>query len=375
MVGVAKSFGKAEWDRISWQGSVLAVETTLHQLSPYVGKMKSSMARSLVEQFSQQGDVIYDPFCGSGSVALESWISGRAIIATDLNPYAVLLTRAKLAPPPSVSKALEAIDKASAEVLGILPDIKVDSCPRWVRSFFHPKTFREILAWCQVLQAHSSPFLLSCLLGILHHQRPGFLSYPSSHTVPYLRRKKFPREEFPKLYEYRAVKDRLERKVIRALKRVPLLDFRIPRECHATDAAEFIPRRRINGIITSPPYMHALDYARDNRLRLWFLGCDDWLSLDRIISPPEEQFLGMLRACLALWREVLLPGSFCVLVLGDVYSRTYRLPLPAAIARLAREVGGYKVILTHTERIPENRRVRRSYKGSIKETILAFRKV
>lgn len=171
------------------------------------------------------------------------------------------------------------------------------------------------------------------------------------------------------------MKDRLERKVIRALKRVPCLDFRISRECHTSDAAEFIPSRRVNGIITSPPYMHALDYARDNRLRLWFLGYNDWPSLDKIISPPEEQFLRMIRTCLALWHRVLLPGGFCVFVLGDVYSKSFRLSLPEAVARLAKEVGGYNVVMRHTERIPENRRVRRSYKGSVEETIVAFRKL
>jgi hypothetical protein len=31
-----------------WKGSVIGQETTLHQLSPYIGKMKSIMASSLV---------------------------------------------------------------------------------------------------------------------------------------------------------------------------------------------------------------------------------------------------------------------------------------------------------------------------------------
>src|SRR5258708_20036869 len=46
-----------------------------------------------------------------------------------------------------------------------------------------------------------STFLLSCLLAILHHQRPGFLSFPSSHAVPYLRLNSFPRELYPEKKE------------------------------------------------------------------------------------------------------------------------------------------------------------------------------
>ena len=53
-----------------WEGSALKAESTFHQLSPYIGKLKSSMAGSLISQFTDPGDLIYDPFSGSGTVAL-----------------------------------------------------------------------------------------------------------------------------------------------------------------------------------------------------------------------------------------------------------------------------------------------------------------
>src|ERR1044071_6719373 len=79
-----------------WEGSVAYQESTLHQLSPYIGKMKSSMARTLIDIFTNKGQTIYDPYCGSGTVALEAWILGRNIIANDLSPYAYILSQAKL---------------------------------------------------------------------------------------------------------------------------------------------------------------------------------------------------------------------------------------------------------------------------------------
>ena len=77
----------------------------------------------------------------------------------------------------------------------------VRKVPMWVREFFHPETLRETLAWTLTLRERRRWFLLASLLGILHHQRPGFLSFPSSHTVPYLRKKAFPPAKFPELYE------------------------------------------------------------------------------------------------------------------------------------------------------------------------------
>ena len=163
--------------------------------------------------------------------------------------------------------------------------------PKWVREFFHPETLRETLAWCLVLRQRKRWFLLASLLGILHHQRPGFLSFPSSHTVPYLRRKAFPRRKFPALYQYRSLTDRFEAKIERAFRRPPQLDPLLERRCFSRSAHLLTPSEEVDAIITSPPYMRQLDYGRDNRLRLWFLGVEDSHALDAQVSPRKDAFL------------------------------------------------------------------------------------
>jgi DNA modification methylase len=358
-----------------WLGSALVKESSLHQVSPYIGKIKSTMASSLIESFTTKGQTVYDPFCGSGTVALEAWVANRQVIANDLSPYAVTLTRAKLFPYLSTEEAYKDLERFAKQVKKIAPQIELSIVPDWVRAFFDPQTLRETIAWSRVLRAKRNYFMLSCLLGILHHQRPGFLSFPSSHTVPYLREKKFPRQTYPTLYEYRPVRERLERKVARALKRLPQLNNEIERNCYSRDAACFAPSIKVDAIITSPPYMRQLDYGRDNRLRLWFLGQSDWKALDEKVSPNETRFLEMFRRCLKQWHEILAPSGKCVLVLGDTYSRHYGMPLPDVISQIAvNEIKGYRLAWEYTEDIPANRRVRREHKGSQKETILVLRK-
>jgi hypothetical protein len=283
------------------------------------------------------------------------------------------LTQAKLSPTISVKEALIKIELTAADVKDIIPDVDLSSVPLWVQSFFQPDTLREVISWVQVLSAQKSYFLLACLLGILHHQRPGFLSYPSSHTVPYLRIKKFPKDIYPELYEYRPVQERLEKKVIRALRRVPILNQDIIRESHMCDASTFAPQQKIDCIITSPAYMRRLDYARDNRLRLWFMGVSDWKALDHTISSSEDDFLKLMKCCLNIWRTVLVPDGLCVLVLGDSYSRSHKLALPDLVANMAtKEIGGYSIQWKYSEVIPDDRRVRRDCSGNIKETILVL---
>src|SRR5580700_4527900 len=135
----------------NWAGSALKAESTFHQLSPYIGKLKSSIAGSLIEQFTQRGDIVYDPFSGSGTVALEAWIACRDIIANDLSPYAAILTHAKLFPYDSLEDALDDMDDLSDFAEAIADSVDLRTVPRWVREFFHPRTLRETLGWTYVL--------------------------------------------------------------------------------------------------------------------------------------------------------------------------------------------------------------------------------
>lgn len=356
-----------------WTGSAWQSESTLHQLSPYIGKTKSSMAASLVSEFTKEGSVVYDPFAGCGTFAFEAWQAGRHVVANDLSPYAQLLTQSKLFPYVSLDHALRDLERMGKCVARQrrLPDLR--TVPHWVRRFFHAETLRETLGWTQVLRAEKRWFLLACLMGILHHQRPGFLSFPSSHTVPYLRVKKFPRSRFPKLYEYRSVRDRLEAKVRRAFRRVPNLDFALTRRCYGTGAETLRLGRRVDSILTSPPYMRQLDYGRDNRLRLWFLGCPDWDALDDVVSPGEQPFLDLMGRCFRRWRRSLVVNGYCVLVIGDTCSREGRTDLPSVVTKIASDTASFVLVSQHTDAIPSERRVRRGIVGSASETILVLR--
>ncbi|MFN0105905.1 MAG: DNA adenine methylase [Bryobacteraceae bacterium] len=356
----------------NWTGSALKAESTLHQLSPYIGKLKSSIAGSLIAQFTDEDDVIYDPFSGSGTVALEAWVAGRNIVANDLSPYAALLTRAKLFPYTSLKAAARDIENLAPEAEEARQAVDLRSVPAWVREFFHPETLRETLGWTLTLRERRRWFLLASLLGILHHQRPGFLSFPSSHTVPYLRKKAFPPPEFPELYAYRSLRDRLDAKVKRAFRRVPELNRSLVRNCFAKSAHSLTPKQKVDAIITSPPYMRQLDYARDNRLRLWFLGVADSRALDGEISPRKDAFLKLMGQCFKKWKTILEPEKYCILVVGDGSSEVEDANLPALISGIATKAG-YTHVLDHTEAIPNDRRVRRGLTGSTSETILVLR--
>ena len=51
--------------------------------------------------FSEPGDMVLDPFSGSGTVLLEAQLSGRLALGADCNPLARLLSKVKTSPIPS----------------------------------------------------------------------------------------------------------------------------------------------------------------------------------------------------------------------------------------------------------------------------------
>jgi len=362
-----------------WHGSYNARESSLQQLSPYVGKMKSGMARVLIELYSTPGQTVLDPFSGSGVVPLEAVLAGRCAWANDLSPYAYVLTRGKLEAPVNSREAMAKAWGLAKAVSREAGSVELEAVPQWVREFYHPRTLCEILTAFRILEEQDEYFLRACLLGILHHVRPGFLSYPASHLVPYLRKDKYPREQFPDMYVYRDLASRLFAKVKRAYRRCmfPVNWHERRYKVWKTNSMNLpIADGGVDCIISSPPYFGALDYARDNRLRLWFLGCHDWKQLDASLTANNKVYIPEMSVCLREMHRVLKKGAHCVLVLGDVQRQGKNHRTAEILADLARKVtdGGFHFCAICDDTIPDDRRSRRRTRTTKYERILVLRK-
>jgi hypothetical protein len=357
--------------------STTATDWTLHQLAPYIGRLKTSIARHLIAEWTSSGDLVVDPFSGSGVIALEAAVAGRRVAAGDWNPYAVLLTRAKLFPPDSLESATDRLFQTWHRSRTLLVEIDLRTVPPWVRAFFHPETLRSALAFRDACVERDDAFLLACLLGILHHQRPGFLSFPSSHLVPYLRDRKFPRRTHPHLYEERDVLSRLAAKLKRSFRR-PVMPYRASRTVYRTDARDFPRHSGTQAVITSPPYMNALDYVRDNRLRLWFLGRSLPSGLELVGRGRDDAFAALMRSVCLRLAPTITPGGTFVLVLGDTTRGNGPRGRTAAMTRAlftsASELARFQLVAHYKDRIPDVRRSRHECRGTKTETVLVYAK-
>lgn len=106
------------YDLSGYDWTLTGVNTTplTHGLHYYPARMIPQIPRQLINHWEdtdviEPGDVIYDPFCGSGTTVTEARFGGYHGVGTDINPFACLLARAKAEPvdPARIEAAVHSI--------------------------------------------------------------------------------------------------------------------------------------------------------------------------------------------------------------------------------------------------------------------------
>src|SRR5882762_8623590 len=65
---------------------------SLHEVS-YRACFKPQLPRFFIERLTQPGDIVYDPFSGRGTTAIEAALLARVPVACDVNPLSAVFTR------------------------------------------------------------------------------------------------------------------------------------------------------------------------------------------------------------------------------------------------------------------------------------------
>lgn len=68
----------------------------LDKIHPYPAKFPVSTAEEYILRYSKVGDMVFDPFVGSGSSLLAATANNRFAVGTDINGIAVLISKFKL---------------------------------------------------------------------------------------------------------------------------------------------------------------------------------------------------------------------------------------------------------------------------------------
>ena len=104
--------------------------TAIYNMHTYWSKKPHDAIRQYIRHYTQPGDLVLDPFCGSGGTALAALMEGRAAIAIDLSPAATFITK-NYCTPVDVDELQHAFEELKAKVkpeLDWLYETRCDRC-------------------------------------------------------------------------------------------------------------------------------------------------------------------------------------------------------------------------------------------------------
>lgn len=349
-----------------------------HNLHPYPAKFIPQIPAAIMDEFAPPRAVVVDPFCGSGTVAVEAAIRGFTCHASDLNPIATLVTKAKVSiltqeEHDLLSSLLVRLRMRKVDIIHPIPEFKNRNhwfCQEMAQEL---NTIRNAIVTLpesgarDVATAVFSAIVVKC-------------SRQESDT----RWKAVEKDFYPGL-----AFQSFESKLLDSQRR--LLEFK-EKATGTTTVVESDARHMshlvsasADLVVTSPPYLNSYDYYLYHKLRMFWLGFDHYAvqaieigSRNRHSDNAESAdsyFEAMTSVFLEL-RRVLKPNAIAAFVVGDSIHRGNLIDMGAGYRTIAGASGfRLKTDFTYDQR-RYTTAFTRGYKTAPKKThVLIFEKV
>lgn len=265
------------------------VSSTNRLFNKYPTRYISAVPRYAIENFSKEGDTVLDPFCGSGTTAIEAMLLGRNAISVDIDPFARLLISAKT----QVYQLddLSLIDRVVKELKNINPSaIKAHWIPKIpnIEKWFCETSIEQLsfIKWFIDEQCDNNikvkNYLYVVLAGIIRKSSNADEVSPKPYiSTRYPKTPEVPMEIFFKyedmyrkaIIEYSDVVSKFDTKSV-------ILD--------SNDARIISAEKSVDAAVTSPPYINAYDYVRSLKFEDMWLG----LATDAELRKNRKSYIG-----------------------------------------------------------------------------------
>ena len=376
-----------------WTFSKADTQYLTHGLHPYPARMIPQIARRLINRYSSPNEIVLDPFCGSGTVLVESKLLGRNVIGNDINPLGILLAKVK-----TTLINLKVLDEWVASFLNdiendmyLLQENKLDiESPNFpnIRHWFKENIIKELA----VIKKH-----IDLINDVDVHD---FAKVCFSLTVRKVSNIYNVGDTFIKRLSDKALKKH-KPNVLSTFKTVVIeseqrmRDFYQECESHSFNTYVKITSEdtrklsladeTVDLIVTSPPYgeeKNTISYTRWSKLSSLWLGyqpeviraiekislgarqqtddipsetlrsiLNEVLKIDRNLVRDASSFFIDYKRCLEQLYRVLRKNSYCCIVIGNRSLKQRRVPMDIVTAEFADAIG-FKHVITHHREIP-----------------------
>jgi DNA methylase len=238
---------------------------------PFPARMAPEIALEKVALLTRTNDVVLDPMCGSGTVVRVAAEQGRISIGTDVDPLAVLITRV-------AAQNLETanLEGRAKDVVGRARRLG-EKLPSWIER--DPETAAFVSYWFAPAQASALSRVARVLAGrpprddplrvamsrmIVTKDGGASLARDTAHSRPHRVRTENTFDVF----------EQFPLSAARLTTGLQVTDPRHRPRVRQTDARllRFLSPGSVDLVLTSPPYLNAIDYLRGHRLSLIWMG-------------------------------------------------------------------------------------------------------
>lgn len=322
---------------VDWSFADELTSAHVHAFHPYPARFIPQIPAMLIEQLSEPGETILDPFCGGGTALVEATLVGRNAFGNDLNPLAALISKVKTTPLnreqlTRLESWARVLDSDLEYVTGqrtlfspseYTPEVLIPAIPN-IDRWFEPTVKTELgMLTARIAQLEDGDLrdfcrvaLSAMTVGVSNQDgETRYASHPKGikpgETIVRFQRKLADMRS--RMLEYAALREARPAVTARVL-------------CGDTRELRGVEPGSAHLVVTSPPYPNAFDYHLYHRFRLFWLGFDPVaMAHGEIGSHLNYQrngenmraFIRDMTACFSRINWALAMGRYCCVVIGD----------------------------------------------------------
>jgi len=308
--------------------------SSIHEVS-YRACFKPQLPRFFIDIFTNKGDVVYDPFGGRGTTAIEAALLGRNIASNDINPLSKVLTKPRLAIP-ELKQVKERLSKIQYDYS------KKSSID--LTMFYHKKTLSEIVSLRDYLsdskinktEDYIDEWIRMVATNRLTGHSSGFFSVytlPPNQAVSQKSQKRI-NEKRNQIPEYKDTKKSIIKKsksLLRSLTENDVKNLNKIRDNALFTISDVrqtteILSNSVKLLVTSPPFLDIVQYSNDNWLRCWFNNIDEQEISKKITGLKNvDDWSNFIEAAFKEFYRIIIKNGVVAFEVGDVRKGTIKL--------------------------------------------------
>lgn len=314
----------------------------VHRLHPYLGKFIPQLAEVFLRKYFYPGQTVLDPFAGSGTTLVQANELGIHAIGYDVSAFNVLLMRAK-------TNAYD-LKQVRYEILDILETVQHTSPPQshqltlwgseqtgsqpqnmpnsdYLKLWFAPQSLHELVTYRNLIKKYENQEILKIILSrsarsarLTTHfdldfpkapqtepywcYKHGRICEPTTNAYQFLKR--YSLDTINRLEEFATCRTKATVTIV-----------------HGDSREAKIPK--IDGVLTSPPYVGLINYHEQHRYAYELLGLEDKSNLEigaakqGTSQKAQREYQKSIAQVLRCVCEPIPSGCPIIVVAGDKY--------------------------------------------------------